>query len=355
MAEYMTYAKSGVNIDANDEMVERIRSSVQSTFGPRVIDLHGGFAGLFRLDYDEKIFKKNFKSPILVACTDGVGTKVLVARDLKKFDTLGYDLVAMSVNDMLVMGAEPLFFLDYLALNTLDPVKVAELVESIAAACRVANCALIGGETAEMPDVYKKDDFDMAGFAVGVVERNKIINGSKTEVGDVVLGLASSGLHSNGFALARNICFKKMKLKPEKEIPELLGQTIGDCLLAPTKIYVRPIIKLLSQYKIKQVVHGMAHITGGGLVGNVPRVLPAGCDAVLEKSAWEKQPIFDFLQKNGPVEEEEMFRVFNMGIGYVLVVAKDFAESVTKKLCSYGETVYKIGVVRKGSGNVILK
>jgi phosphoribosylformylglycinamidine cyclo-ligase len=355
MAEYITYAKSGVNIDANDEMVERIRSSVQSTFGPRVIDLHGGFAGLFRLDYDEKIFKKNFKSPILVACTDGVGTKVLVARDLKKFDTLGYDLVAMSVNDMLVMGAEPLFFLDYLALHTLDPVKVAELVESIAAACRVANCALIGGETAEMPDVYKKDDFDMAGFAVGVAERNKIINGSKIEVGDVILGLASSGLHSNGFALARNICFKKMKLKPEKEIPELGGLSIGDCLLAPTKIYVRPIIKLLSQYKIKQVVHGMAHITGGGLVGNVPRVLPSGCDAVLEKSAWEKQPIFDFLQKNGPVEEEEMFRVFNMGIGYVVVVAKDFADSVAKKLCSYGETVYKIGVIRKGSGNVILK
>jgi phosphoribosylformylglycinamidine cyclo-ligase len=261
----------------------------------------------------------------------------------------------MSVNDMLVMGAEPLFFLDYLALHTLDPVKVAELVESIAAACRVANCALIGGETAEMPDVYRKDDFDMAGFAVGVAERNKIINGSKIEVGDVVLGLASSGLHSNGFALARNICFKKMKLKPEKEIQELGGLSIGDCLLAPTKIYVRPIIKLLSQYKIKQVVHGMAHITGGGLVGNVPRILPAGYDAVLEKSAWKKQPIFDFLQKNGPVEEEEMFRVFNMGIGYVVVVAKDFAESVAKKLCSYGETVYKIGVVRKGNGNVILK
>jgi phosphoribosylformylglycinamidine cyclo-ligase len=355
MAEYITYAKSGVNIDANDEMVERIRSSVQSTFGPRVIDLHGGFAGLFRLDYDEKIFKKNYKNPILVACTDGVGTKVLVARDLKKFDTLGYDLVAMNVNDMLVMGAEPLFFLDYLALHTLEPVKVAELVESIAAACRLANCALIGGETAEMPDVYRKDDFDMAGFAVGVVERNKIINGSKIELGDVILGLASSGLHSNGFALARNICFKKMKLKAEEEIDELGGLSIGDCLLAPTKIYVRPIIKLLSQYKIKQVVHGMAHITGGGLVGNVPRVLPAGCDAVLEKSAWKKQPIFDFMQKNGPVEEEEMFRVFNMGIGYVVVVAKDFAESVTKKLRSYGETVYKIGVIRKGSGNVIIK
>jgi phosphoribosylformylglycinamidine cyclo-ligase len=355
MTEYITYAKSGVNIDANDEMVERIRSSVQSTFGPRVIDLHGGFAGLFRLDYDEKIFKKNYKNPVLAACTDGVGTKMLVARDMKKFDTLGFDLVAMNVNDMLVMGAEPLFFLDYIALDKLEPEKVAELVESIAAACRVANCALIGGETAEMPDVYKKDDFDMAGFAVGIAERSRVINGSKIEVGDVVLGLASSGLHSNGFALARHICFKKLKLKPEERIAELGNESIGNCLLTPTKIYVRPIIKLLSQYKVKQVVHGMAHITGGGLPGNVPRVVPSNCDVVLDKSSWKKQPIFDFLQENGPVEEEEMFRVFNMGIGYVLVVAKDFADSVIKKLCSYGETVYKIGAIRRGNGNVIIK
>jgi phosphoribosylformylglycinamidine cyclo-ligase len=355
MTEYITYAKSGVNIDANDEMVERIRSSVQSTFGPRVIDLHGGFAGLFRLDYDEKIFKKNYKNPVLVACTDGVGTKVLIARDMGKFDTIGFDLVAMSVNDMLVLGAEPLFFLDYLGLDKLDPAKVAQLVESIAAACRIANCALIGGETAEMPDIYKKDDFDMAGFAVGIAERSKVINGSKIEVGDVVLGLASSGLHSNGYALARHICFKKLKLKPEDKVAQLGNESVGDCLLVPTKIYVRSVIKLLSQYKIKQIVHGMAHITGGGLVGNVPRVLPAGCDAVLDKSAWKRQSIFGFLQNNGPVEEEEMFRVFNMGIGYVLVVAKDFADSVAKKLCSYGETVYKIGVIRRGSGSVIIK
>lgn len=355
MTEYITYAKSGVNIDANDEMVERIRSSMQSTFSPRVIDLHGGFAGLFRLDFDEKIFKKNYKNPVLVACTDGVGTKVLIARDMGKFDTIGFDLVAMSVNDMLVLGAEPLFFLDYLALDKLDPVKVAQLVESIAAACRTANCALIGGETAEMPDIYKKNDFDMAGFAVGIVERNKVINGSKIEVGDVVLGLASSGLHSNGYALARYICFKKLKLKPDEKVAELDNERVGDCLLAPTKIYVRSIVKLLSQYRVKQIVHGMAHITGGGLAGNVPRVLPAGCDAVLDKSAWKRRPIFEFLQNKGPVEEEEMFRVFNMGIGYVLVVAKDFADSVTKKLRSYGETVYKIGVIRRGSGNVIIK
>jgi len=355
MTEYITYAKSGVDIDANDVMVERIRSSVQSTYGPRVIDIHGGFAGLFRLDYDEKIFKKNYKNPVLAACTDGVGTKMLVARDMKKFDTVGFDLVAMNVNDMLVMGAEPLFFLDYLAVNKLEPAKVAELVESVSAACRTANCALIGGETAEMPDIYKKDDFDMAGFAVGVVEKDKIINGSKVEVGDTILGLASSGLHSNGFALARHICFKKLGLKVNDQIAELGNKSIGQALIAPTKIYVRPIIKLLSQYKVKQVVHGMAHITGGGLPGNVPRVLPSGCDAILDRSSWKKEPIFDFLQKNGPVEEEEMFRVFNMGIGFVLIVAPDFATSVAKKLRAFGETVYKIGTIRRGSGNVVLK
>ena len=355
MAEYITYAKSGVNIDANDEMVERIKSSVQSTFGPRVIDLHGGFAGLFRLDYDEKIFKKNFKNPILVACTDGVGTKVLVARDMKKFDTIGFDLVAMNVNDMLVLGAEPLFFLDYIALNKLDPVKVAELVESIAAACRVANCSLIGGETAQMPDVYKKEDFDMAGFAVGIVEKSRILTGSKVQTGDIILGLASSGLHSNGYALARNICFKKLGLKPDEVIPEFGGQTIGEALLAPTKIYVRSIVKLLSHYRTKQVIHAMAHITGSGLVGNIPRVLPAGCDAVLDKSAWKKHPIFDFLQTSGPVEEEEMFRVFNMGIGFVLIISPDFADSIIRQLSGSGETVYKIGVIRQGNASVIIK
>ncbi len=355
MAEYLTYSKSGVNIDANDEMVERIRSSVQSTFGPRVIDLHGGFAGMFRLDYDEKIFKKTYKNPVLVACTDGVGSKVLVARDMKKFDTIGFDLVAMNVNDMLVLGAEPLFFLDYIALNKLDPVKVAELVESIAAACRVANCSLIGGETAEMPDVYKKEDFDMAGFAVGIVEKSRILTGSKVQTGDIILGLASSGLHSNGYALARNICFKKLGLKPDEVIPEFGGQTIGEALLAPTKIYVRSIVKLLSHYRTKQVIHAMAHITGSGLVGNIPRVLPAGCDAVLDKSAWKKHPIFDFLQTSGPVEEEEMFRVFNMGIGFVLIISPDFADSIIRQLSGSGETVYKIGVIRQGNASVIIK
>jgi phosphoribosylformylglycinamidine cyclo-ligase len=355
MADHITYEQSGVSIDANDQMVERIWSSVQSTFGPRVIDLPGGFAGLFRLDYDEKIFKKNYRNPVLVACTDGVGSKVLIARDMKKFDTLGFDLVAMNVNDMLVLGAEPLFFLDYLAVNKLEPPKVAELVESIAAACKTADCALIGGETAEMPDIYKKDDFDMAGFAVGIVERNRIINGSKVEVGDIVLGLASSGLHSNGFSLARHICFKKLNLKVDEKIPELDNKTIGEVLLAPTRIYVRPVVRMLGRYKVKQVVHAMAHITGAGLPGNIPRVLPKNCDAVISSSAWRIPPIFDFLQKNGPVERDEMFRVFNMGIGFILIISSDFADSISKQLARSGETVYNLGSITRGSGKVIIK
>jgi phosphoribosylformylglycinamidine cyclo-ligase len=355
MTDFLTYAQSGVDIDANDEMVERIGASIQSTSGPRVIDLPGGFAGLFRLDYDEKIFKKNYKNPVLVACTDGVGSKVLIARDMKKFDTLGFDLVAMSVNDMLVMGAEPLFFLDYLGVNKLEPAKVAELVESIAAACRSADCALIGGETAEMPDIYKKDDFDMAGFAVGIVERTKIITGSSAEPGDIILGLASTGLHSNGFSLARHICFKKLGLKPDEKIPELDNKPIGEILLTPTRIYVRSIVKLLSHYKVKQVIHGMAHITGGGLPGNIPRILPKNHDAVINRSAWQIPPIFGFLQKNGPVEEQEMFRVFNMGIGFILIVAPDFADSINRQLVRAGETVYNLGAIARGNGKVIIK
>jgi len=355
MADYITYEQSGVNIDANDEMVDRIWSSVQSTFGPRVIDLPGGFAGLFRLDYDEKIFKKNYKNPVLVACTDGVGSKVLVARDMKKFDTLGFDLVAMSVNDMLVLGATPLFFLDYLAVNKLEPARVAELVESIASACKTADCALLGGETAEMPDIYKKDDFDMAGFAVGIVERNRIINGKKVEVGDCILGLASSGLHSNGFSLARHICFKKLGLKPDEKIAEFGNKSIGEVLLTPTRIYVRSVVRILGHYKVKQIVHAMVHITGSGLVGNIPRILPTDCDAVISRSAWQIPPIFDFLQKNGPVEQEEMFRVFNMGIGFILIISPDFADSIIRQLARTGETVYNLGTITRGSGKVIIR
>ncbi len=350
----ITYSQTGVDIDANDEMVEQIQSHVTSTFGPRVMGLKGGFAGMFRLDYDERLFKKNYKNPVLVACTDGVGSKVQLAAKIKKYDTVGIDLVAMSVNDMLVQGAEPLFFLDYIAVNKLSPPVIAEMVKGVAAGCKLANCALIGGETAEMPDTYAKSDFDMAGFAVGVVERKKIITGKDTRRGDVILGLGSSGVHSNGYSLARTICFKKLGLKMKDEIAELDGKTIGEVLLEPTKIYVQPIVKLLHQYKVKKVVHAMAHITGGGLVGNIPRVLPKNCNAVIKKNSWPKLKIFEYLQAKGPVDEEEMYRVFNMGIGYVLVVAEDFANAIMKRLTRYGEKVYRIGRITGGNGKVVL-
>ncbi len=362
MSKFATYAQAGVSIDAADEMEDEIYSSIAGTLGPRVIESKGAFAGFFRLDYDEKLFKKNYKNPVLVACTDGVGSKVQLAAKIKKFDTVGIDLVAMNVNDMLVHGAEPLFFLDYLAVNKLEPKTVAQMVKGVAAGCKMADCALIGGETAEMPDTYKKGDFDMAGFAVGVVERKKIINGKNIRPGDVVLGLASSGLHSNGYALARSICFKQQKMNMTDVVAvlgtpcgELDGAVLGDVLLEPTRIYVRSIVKLLSQYKVKQVVHGMAHITGGGLVGNIPRMLPKDCNAVIKKTNWPKHKIFTFLQNAGPVEESEMYKVFNMGIGFVLIVAEDFANSISNKLTRFGEQVYTIGEITSGTGNVALK
>jgi phosphoribosylformylglycinamidine cyclo-ligase len=355
MTEYTTYEQSGVSIDAADEMVEEVYSSLASTFGPRVIESKNAFAGFFRLDYDERLFKKNYKNPVLVACTDGVGSKVQLAAQIKKFDTVGIDLVAMSVNDMLVHGAEPLFFLDYLAVHKLEPKIVAELVKGVAAGCKLADCALIGGETAEMPDTYKKGDFDMAGFAVGVVERKKIVAGKNVRPGDFILGLASSGLHSNGYTLTRNICFKQHKMRMTDVVSELDDAVLGDVLLTATRIYVRPIVRLLSQYKVKQIVHAMAHITGGGLVGNIPRVLPKSCNAVINKTSWPKHKIFTFLQNTGPVEESEMYRVFNMGIGFVLIVAEDFANSIAKKLRRLGEQVYMIGRITTGTGKVVLK
>ena len=355
MSKFLDYEQSGVNIDANDEMVDQISACTASTFGPRVIRMPGGFAGLFRLDYDEKLFKKNYKNPVLVACTDGVGSKVQLAAKIKKYDTVGIDLVAMSVNDMLVQGAEPLFFLDYLGVNKLKPAEIAQMVKGVAEGCRQSDCALIGGETAEMPDTYRKGDFDMAGFAVGVIERDRIITGRRVSKGDLILGLRSNGIHSNGYTLVRNICLKKEKLKMTDTPAELKGRQLKEELLAPTRIYVKPVIKLLGQYKKKQVIHGMAHITGGGIPGNIPRILPSDCNAVIKKSSWQVPAVFRFLQKRGPVKEKEMYRVFNMGIGFVLIVAKDFASSIEKKLANYGEKVDIIGRVTAGNGKVILK
>ena len=341
----ITYRDSGVNIDANDEMVELIKPIVRSTYGPRVMGGHGGFAGLFRLDYREDLFKKNYKEPVLVACTDGVGSKILLARESGHYDTIGIDLVAMNVNDMLTVGAEPLFFLDYVAVHKLEPARVAEIVEGIAAGCREADCALIGGETAEMPDLYAENDFDLAGFAVGAVERSRVIDGSQIEPGDVLIGLPSSGVHSNGYSLARKLVFEQAKLKYDSFV-EAVGAPIGDELLKPTRIYVRPVISLLRRYRRKQVVRGMAHITGGGYAENVPRVLPKGLNAEIDTRAWQVPPIFRLIQERGGISAEEMYEVFNMGIGMVLMVAPADMDTVREAI----PEAIRIGTVTAGAG-----
>ena len=350
MAKAVTYEQAGVSINANDEMVDLINENVRRTHGQRVMHLHNAFAGMFRLDYDQKLFKRNYRNPVLVACTDGVGTKVKIARMMNRYDTVGIDLVAMSVNDMLVQGAEPLFFLDYIAVNSLKPQQINELVAGVCQGCLQAECSLIGGETAEMPDVYRRGEFDLAGFAVGVVEKHRIITGQHVEPGDSVIGLAASGLHSNGFSLVRRICFDQADLKVDAHI-DTLGETLGDALLRPTRIYVRSILGLQRRYRVKKVIKAMAHITGGGLIGNVPRVIPPDCDVIIQQK-WDIPPIFNFLQELGPVDTEEMYRVFNMGIGYVLVVAPSFTRSIMAHLRKLGETPYFLGKVKKGTGQV---
>jgi phosphoribosylformylglycinamidine cyclo-ligase len=349
---FVTYKEAGVDIDAGDEMVELIKPAVRSTFGPRVLGDIGGFAGLFRLDYREDLFRRNYKEPVLVGCTDGVGSKILLARDSGHLDTVGIDLVAMSVNDLLCCGAEPLFFLDYLAVNKLDPKRVAAIIEGVAAGCRDANCTLLGGETAEMPDLYGPGDFDLAGFAVGAVEHTRIIDGSEVEAGDVVIGLPSSGIHSNGLALARRLAFKEARLTYDTVVPEI-GAPIGDELLKPTRIYVRPVVSVLRRYRVKRVVRAMAHITGGGLPGNLVRVLPDGLCAVVDTRSWPVPPIFRFLQSVG-VKRDEMFRVFNMGVGYTLVVRSAFANAIIGHFRRQGLDAVAIGRIRKGPTSVEL-
>lgn len=345
-----TYAAAGVDIDAADAAVERIGPLVRRTFGPRVYADHGGFAGAFRLDYDEKLFQRNFREPVLVSCTDGVGSKVLIAAQLRRYSTVGIDLVAMSVNDLLTTGAEPLFFLDYLAVHKLDPAIVEQLVSGVAAGCEQTGCALLGGETAEMPDLYAPGHFDLAGFAVGVVERKRMLAARNVRPGDVVIGLASSGLHSNGYALARRVLLKDARLKLSDK-PRALGESLGDALLRPTRIYVRSILGVLHQYAARPPITGMAHVTGGGLPGNLPRVIPSQCDIVLRRGSWPIPPIFGLLEHHG-VEESEMYRVFNMGIGYVLIVRSKSATAVVRLLERQGETPWIIGYVKNGKGRV---
>lgn len=352
-AKGLTYAQAGVDIDAGDRMVDMIGQHMRRTYGPRVLGKHGGFAGCFRLDYNEKLFKRNYRDPVLISCTDGVGTKVKLAGQMGIYDTVGQDLVAMSVNDMVVQGAEPLFFLDYIGTHKLDPDRMTDIVKGVADGCELANCALLGGETAEMPDVYAPDDFDLAGFAVGVVELKRIIDGSRTQAGDVILGLASSGVHSNGYSLVRRI-IEHAKLDIHKIYPELdEHRTLGRVLLEPTRIYTPAVCSALRQYKVKQPIHAMSHITGGGLPGNVPRTIPDHLDANINRDAWIAPPIFAFLQKHGNVADEEMFRVFNMGIGFILIVRPHFADAITQRLTRKGETVYNLGNMTAGTGKLM--
>ena len=306
-----------------------IRSSpiLASTYGPRVIDVPWGFAGLFRLDYDEKLFKKNYRNPVLVACTDGVGSKVLVAAMAKRFDTVGIDLVAMSVNDMLVLGAEPLFFLDYVAVHKLEPALVAEIVKGVAAGCREADCALLGGETAEMPDIYRKGDFDMAGFAVGVVEKDRIIAGKTRQAGRRHPGPGLQRPAQQRLRPGPRVCFKQAKLKVTDVLDELDGSTLGDALLRRRGSTSARSSSCSPSTGSSGSFTPWPTSPAAACAGNIPRVLPQDCNAVLKKSSWPRPKIFNFLQKTGPVEEDEMFRVFNMGIGYVVIVAADFADA----------------------------
>jgi phosphoribosylformylglycinamidine cyclo-ligase len=338
----LTYKQAGVDIEAGDSFVRRITPLVRSTFRPEVLTDLGSFSGLFRLDAGR------YKDPVLVSGTDGVGTKLKVAQLIGKHDTVGIDLVAMSVNDVLVCGAEPLFFLDYLATGKLDPDAGLDLIKGIVEGCRSAGCALIGGETAEMPSFYTSGEYDLAGFAVGVVERDQIIDGKKISPGDAVIGLASSGLHSNGYSLARKVIFETAGLKASDTVDEW-NKTVGEELLTPTRIYVKPVLSLLGGVE----VHGMAHITGGGLTGNVPRILPEGCDAVVRPGSWTVPPVFEWLRKKGDLATEEMFRVFNMGIGWVIILPAAQADKAVEHLAKMGEKPFRIGEVVSGERRVV--
>jgi phosphoribosylformylglycinamidine cyclo-ligase len=324
----LTYRDAGVDIDAGDALVEAIKPFARKTLRPEVLAGIGGFGALFEIS-------KKFREPVLVSGTDGVGTKLKLAFQLGVHDTVGIDLVAMSVNDILVQGAEPLFFLDYFACGRLDVATATDVVKGIARGCELAGCSLIGGETAEMPGMYAEGEYDLAGFAVGVVEKSAIVDGRDIAPGDAVLGLASSGAHSNGYSLVRKIL---ERTKPDLRA-DFHGTSLGAALLAPTRIYVKPMLALVRQLKVK----GMAHITGGGLVENVPRMLPATVKAVIARSSWRMPPLFEWLQREGEVAQSEMHRVFNCGIGMAIVVAAEDAETAMRSLAGAGESVFRIG------------
>lgn len=335
-----TYKEAGVDIEAGNSFVQKIKPLVKATFRPEVMTDIGGFGGLFSLN------AAKYKNPVLVSGTDGVGTKLKLAFLADKHDTVGIDLVAMCVNDIIVQGAEPLFFLDYLATGHLDPDKAAQIVAGIADGCKQAGCALIGGETAEMPGFYSDGEYDMAGFTVGVVEKDLIIDGSSITVGNKLIGIASSGLHSNGYSLARRIIFDRLGLGIHDRLPGLEA-TVAETLLTPTRIYVRAVLNLLKDFSI----NGIAHITGGGLIDNVPRILPKLCKASFKLDSWERPPVFSLLEEAGKVEQFEMYRTFNMGIGMVLAVSEQDVDDMLARLHGLGETAWLIGEVLPRTGD----
>ena len=353
MGKGLTYRAAGVDIEAGKEFVAEIQRHLRSTYGPAVIENEDGFGGLYAMPGQVGLFARRCKNPVLVAGTDGVGTKLRVAQMAGVHDTVGIDLVAMCVNDVLVQGALPLFFLDYLAAGQLDPSQLVALVKGIAEGCRQADCALLGGETAEMPGFYGPGKYDMAGFAVGVVERARMIDGRRrVRPGDVVLGMASTGLHSNGFSLVRKLFFEQEGMGLDQMVPEL-GCTLGEELLKPTRIYVRAVRAVLNHYRVKGVVHSLAHVTGGGLGDNVRRVVGRRCVARIEKSAWPRPPVFELIQRLGGVDEAEMFRVFNMGVGMVAIVSPYYADAIRRSLELHGDHVAVIGEVVRGDGPAV--
>ncbi len=338
----ITYKAAGVDVDAGNRAVHLMKQAVRSTYRPEVLGDVGGFGGLITLP------NKGYKQPVLVAGTDGVGTKIMLAIMADKHDTIGIDCVAMCVNDVLVQGAEPLFFLDYIACGKLVPEKIAALVEGVAEGCRQAGCALIGGETAEMPGMYGENDYDLAGFAVGVVDREAVIDGSAISPGDALIAFASSGLHSNGFSLVRKLILEVGGHQLSDRVPELGEETLADLLLTPTRIYVPTVLELLQKFTIR----GMAHITGGGLTENIPRMLPAGCAAAVDLNGWQVPPIFRYLEKLGNLAPEDSYRTFNMGVGFVLVVPKEEAAACLAAAQELGEQAWLLGEVMAGNGVV---
>jgi phosphoribosylformylglycinamidine cyclo-ligase len=350
----LSYKDSGVNLDIYNESMGRLPRLMHRTFSPRVQPLDGGFAGLFKLDFDNPLFRRNYVDPVLVSCTDGVGTKLKVAIEANRHNTVGIDLVAMCVNDAICCGAEPLFFLDYVAMSHDDPDRLEQIVQGISDGCVQADCSLLGGETAIMPDVYARGDYDLAGFCVGVVERKHLITGQTIADGDVVIGIGSSGVHSNGFSLVRKIVFERHSLKVDQQDAEL-GESIGDALLRPTIIYTPLTRKVLHHYKVKSVVHGIAHITGGGIEENIERIVPDGIQVEIDCTTWTRPPVFSWLQRLGGVETDEMYRVFNMGIGLALIVSPYYAEKIRRLVAESGLPTWIIGSVKTGTTKVVMK